>query len=127
MFKSKQTKVKSESIKYMVNTIKLSRQSSKNISNYIDDESVSFLLDYSSKSDARIQALRPLFAAIIAVHSYPNQEDSLINGLKTDLKYITEVQFSEALARGELSSEFFQMMTCFNAETTAFMSGRNLI
>lgn len=119
---SNRNPIAKKTISYMVKTIGLSKESATNFAEHIDNESIDFLQQYTQKSEERVSALMPLFATVIASESYPNQDEPLVQGLKTDLTYIKEVQFPEALASGEISSELFSLMVSFSASTSAFLA-----
>ncbi len=126
-FKSSHSKIQEESIKYLINTIGISNSSAKKIARSIDTQSTGFMLDLTKDSDVLFLALRPLFATVIASYSFNDQENELINGLKIDLEYIQDVQFPEALANQQISTELFNKMISFGVSTRAYLAQRNLI
>jgi len=122
---SNKNPITKKAIEYMVKTIGISKESATSFAKHIDNESIDFLQQYTQNCEARVSALMPLFATVIASENYPNQDEPLVQGLKTDLTYIKEVQFPEALASGEISSELFSLMVSFSANTTAFLAEKS--
>ncbi len=114
--------IKGKAIKYMVTTIGISKEAATEFSAHIDSESIDYLEQYIKNGEQRIVALMPLFATVIAAEKHPNQDEPLVQGLKADLKYITDVQFTEALVNNEITSDFFNVMVNFSATTAAFLA-----